>query len=1100
MNDKISMTRCCFRFFLCGIFVLIFIVQSGHVLSAGGLPGNNERVVILDDQLTSQNFGEKIEYLEGYEGQTIDDVISGRNAADFRYADSPFPSMGYSRSAYWIRFKVRNLAPHPVSWYLEYAYSAIDYIELYYPESAGYQFTVMGDTFPFSNRAIRYRNFIFPLITPSGDSTYYMRIISNGSMVIPLTAWNPDYFQQVREKENILYGIFYGFMLAFMCYHLIIFVFTRQRAHLFLSLMIAGVVMFSFVNSGLDFQYLWPFRPGWGNMSNPFSLIAACIPTLLFTRFFLKTSERFILLDRIIIGISIACLISLPAVFIFDYYYITQVSVIFSGLSGAIVIISGVASAVGKIKETRYFLSACLVFIGGVFLLVLRSYGFVPEVFQVTYGYQFGMCLMMFILSLGVADQINALRIEKEKAIGRLKDSEKRYRTLVENAHDGIILMKIENQNPKEGNVKYWVPYANPSFLRMLSCTPGEFYGAQVADFLPDTDKGKKAIWGHYRNRAKGDNQPSTFEAELMDKNGNIVDVIVSSSIIVFLEVKTLLAIVTDVTSLKKAEKTIMHQYQEIHSQYEELEALNEELVQTQNELIDMNDRLAHEKEQLASTLTSIGDAVITTDTEGRITLVNAAAEKLGGWTQAEASGRPVGEMFGFVDDQASLRASDTLSLILKKGGVVMSDTPVVVKGFDGVEHVVEMSGAAITIGDRIIGAVLAIREITERFKLEKELNKIGKLESLGMLAGGIAHDFNNLLTAIIGNLSLAREYAGDNAECRESIEMVEAASQRAVALTRQLLTFSKGGEPVKQTASIVDLLRENVNFLLSGSSVRPEFVFDNNVWPVEIDMDQISQVMHNIIINAVHAMLNGGILTLEAHNVTDPAGVPLPAGSYVEISISDTGCGISRRILSKIFDPYFTTRPNGTGLGLAICYSIIKKHKGYIDVESIEGKGSRFRIYLRASEQKLNRQVSPGQDITRMSGRILIMDDEKYILDASARMLSYLGYTAVSVSDGEEVLKIYEEARRNGTPFDLVIMDLTVPGGLGGLETIGRLRQIDPDVVSIVSSGYSNDPVMSDYSRYGFKGIIMKPYTMKDLMKVVRDILSGSQDRPALS
>lgn len=1080
-----------YRGILSFLFIIVCIFVSDAVLYSAPPRDLRSRVVLIDNNLTKLNIGESIEYMEDYSNLSVKDIDSSRYTGYFQTKHSSFPSFGYTRGAYWVRLRIRNTTRYPVNWYLECGYALMDEITFYSADRDGFHAVKTGDTFPFAQRPIRYRNFVFPIVSQPGENIYYLHIATRGSFVIPLSAWSPEHFHIMSEKENIRFGIFYGFMLAFMVYHLMIFTSIRQKSHLYLSILIGAMSLFSLVNSGLAFQYLWPSSPYWGNAAHPFLTLLGAMFTLTFSRSFLETRNRFPKMDRMILFIVILCLVLAGAVFLFDYYYMTQFAIIIAAITVIMTILVGIVSAFGRVYEARYFLAACLLYVSGILLMVIRSFGFIPDSATISYSYQFGMCLMMFILSIGVVDQIYKLKIEKQKAIDELKDSEKRYRSLVESAHDGIVLMKIDQPNFREGNVRYWVPYANPSFLRMLSCTPDEFYKANIADFLPETFKGKNVVRGHYLGRLRGDNQAATFEAELKDWNGNIVDAIVSSSIINIFNSKMLLAIVTDVTSLKKAEKTILNQYQEIHSQFEELEALNEELVQTQNELLNMNDRLANEKEQLAATLSSIGDAVITTDTEGCITMVNNAAEKLFGWKGCDVHGRAVTEMLRFIDSEAMKRANDTLFSILNRGGVAMTDAPMIAKGFDDVEHIVEMSGAAITIGgDRIIGAVLAIRDITERFKLQKELNKIGKLESLGMLAGGIAHDFNNLLTAIIGNLSLAREYAGENAECRDSIEMVESASQRAIALTRQLLTFSKGGEPVKQTASIIELLKESAGFLLSGSTVRPEFRFDKNVWAVDIDTDQISQVLHNIIINAVHAMPKGGVLTIEAHNVADPLPGKLPVGRYVELMIRDTGTGIPHRILSRIFDPYFTTKTDGNGLGLAICYSIINKHRGYIDVESEEGSGSVFRIYLRASEQTVAENDPSISDISRRSGRILVMDDERYIRDAVVKMLAYLGYDAIAASDGEEVLQFYTVALESDMPFDAVIMDLTVPGGMGGLETMNRLREIDPGITAIVSSGYSNDPVMANYSQYGFRGMIMKPYTMRDLMKALFDIL----------
>jgi len=413
---------------------------------------------------------------------------------------------------------------------------------------------------------------------------------------------------------------------------------------------------------------------------------------------------------------------------------------------------------------------------------------------------------------------------------------------------------------------------------------------------------------------------------------------------------------------------------------------------------------------------------------------------------------------------------------------------------------VVEISHAPVqSANGEILGVVLAVRDITEKHKLERELMKIGKIESLGLLAGGIAHDFNNLLTAIIGNLSLAKMEAGDNRACSEILERIESVSQRAVNLTRQLLTFSKGGDPIKKTASIVELLEESVSFLLAGSNVRSHLTVEGDVWHVDIDPDQISQVVHNLIINTMQAMPKGGNLRINIRNVSDVQWLPLPAGRYVRVSISDEGVGIPQKHLSRIFDPYFTTKEYGSGLGLAITYSIIKKHGGHIDVESSEGMGATFNVYLRASDdEKADGPSSPpGAAVPKREGRILVMDDEEYILELAVNMLRHFGYEVTGVCNGADAVREYRKAKEGNRGFDAVIMDLTIPGGMGGRETLAEIRAIDPHVVAIVSSGYSNDPVMANFRAHGFRGVLTKPYTIEDMIRVIDEAVSSGWDPP---
>ncbi|HEJ83179.1 MAG TPA: response regulator, partial [Desulfobacteraceae bacterium] len=360
--------------------------------------------------------------------------------------------------------------------------------------------------------------------------------------------------------------------------------------------------------------------------------------------------------------------------------------------------------------------------------------------------------------------------------------------------------------------------------------------------------------------------------------------------------------------------------------------------------------------------------------------------------------------------------------------------------------------------------------------------------------AGGIAHDFNNILTTIMGNIALAKDRAAPGDEIFDLLHEAEMGAIRAQTLTRQLLTFAKGGVPVKETASIEDVLRESATFVLRGSKSRCEFSIQEDLWPAEVDTGQISQVIHNVVINADQAMPEGGIIRVAAENcmVRDGQGLPIRPGRYIRISIADQGMGIAERHLSRIFDPYFTTKQKGSGLGLATTFSIIKKHDGHVTVESRLGEGATFHIYLPASEKAPQEKVESG--VIQGSGRILVMDDEALLRKMLGQVLSKLGYESEFAGDGAEAVRMFKEARESGKPFDAVILDLTVPGGMGGKEAIRRLQEIDPGIRAIVSSGYSDDPVLANFREYGFKGMIPKPFDLRSLGKVLHEVVLGGR------
>lgn len=384
------------------------------------------------------------------------------------------------------------------------------------------------------------------------------------------------------------------------------------------------------------------------------------------------------------------------------------------------------------------------------------------------------------------------------------------------------------------------------------------------------------------------------------------------------------------------------------------------------------------------------------------------------------------------------------------------------------------------------------VRNITERKKLEEEQLKAEKLNSLGILAGGIAHDFNNLMTAVLGNISLAKMYLDPDHKANERLTAAERASARTKDLTHQLLTFSKGGEPIKKPVHSGRIVKEATQFALRGTNIKYEFFIPKNLWMINADQGQISQVIHNLVLNAVQAMPDGGVVWVRCQNVTlkGNTALPLPVGRYVKISVEDQGTGIAKKHLQRIFDPYFTTKQTGSGLGLATVYSIIKKHAGYITVESELGTGSTFTFYLPALSRKKTANLTPKTTSFTSGGKALIMDDEKVVRETAAKMLTNIGFNAVSVETGEEAIEAYRKQLKKGERFLIVLMDLTIPGGMGGKETIAQLRKIDPEVKAIVSSGYSNDPVMSNYKQYGFCGVIAKPYDQEELSRVIKCVL----------
>lgn len=503
---------------------------------------------------------------------------------------------------------------------------------------------------------------------------------------------------------------------------------------------------------------------------------------------------------------------------------------------------------------------------------------------------------------------------------------------------------------------------------------------------------------------------------------------------------------------------------------------------------------LAIEKQELAVTLFSIGDGVITTDTDAKVVLINKAAQSLTGWAQKEACGKPLTEVFQLIHEHSREPTSNPVNIALRTGETVELGNHVILVSRDGNERAIADSAAPIRDeAGNVSGVVLVFRDVTEKQRLEAQMVKESKLESVGLLAGGIAHDFNNMLTCIMGNISLSRMEATSPDERAQLLHGAEKAAIRAKDLTQQLLTFAKGGEPIKKPMALEPLVREACDFAFRGSNVHCQFSSERDISGVEIDEGQFRQVLNNLVINARQAMPDGGKVDVRLQNIEIAIGAmpPLPSGKYVKISVMDRGVGIKRELLPRIFEPYFTTKKGGCGLGLATAYSIISKHDGLIKVESTVGAGSTFQIFLPATSKHI---VSLPQELRQTkfsgSGRILIMDDEVAVLKTVGAMLQKFGYEVETALDGAEAIRCYTTAMAGGNRFAAVIMDLTVPNGMGGLDAVKRLLEFDSRLRAIVSSGYSLDPVMANHREYGFVGVIQKPYRSEDLGRVLQEVI----------
>jgi len=647
--------------------------------------------------------------------------------------------------------------------------------------------------------------------------------------------------------------------------------------------------------------------------------------------------------------------------------------------------------------------------------------------------------------NLGIIGAITDIT-ERKRFEKKLQDSELRLHTILNNVGASIFLK----------DTQYRYVYANQLVCDLFGVRPEEIVGKKDSDFFspgsveeimrsdrPVIERGE-TIRREERGLAAADGQPRSYwtvKLPLWDAQGTVVG---------------LCGISTDISERKRAEE-----------------------------------ELREKEEKYRLLFESANDGIFIQDETG-FTDCNEKGAEMYGLTRGEMVGRSLGELapkrqpHGRISSEV---AGEKIRAALDGAPQVFEWQPL---RADGGAFDVEITLSRIELGGKMYLQTI-VRDIRERKKLAQEILKTQKLESLGTLAGGLAHDFNNLLQGVFGYISMAKLTFDERDKALAMLEQAESALHQSVNITTQLLTFSRGGKPVKKAITLGALIKDSVQFALSGSQVGCKLDIASDLWPVEADAGQVGQVVQNVVLNADQAMPEGGTIVIAAKNLRGPKKVQsqtLGEGIYVEISIRDTGIGIPAKHLQKIFDPYFTTKEKGSGLGLATSYAIVRNHGGLIDVESELGKGTAFTIYLPATTAV--EEAIPEREVPSSSDklRVLVMDDEDLLLDVAGGMLKALGHYVETAKQGEAAIEKYRTAMDSGKPYDIVILDLTIRGGIGGRETIKKLLQIDSRVKAIVSSGYSNDQVLSEYQKYGFKACLAKPYKIEDLRNALIALL----------
>ena len=638
---------------------------------------------------------------------------------------------------------------------------------------------------------------------------------------------------------------------------------------------------------------------------------------------------------------------------------------------------------------------------------------------------------------------------ERMRMERRLRANEERFRAVFEGSLDAIFLA-----DPETGRILD----ANPAASELLRREHEEIVGLHYLELA--APRWKEASRRAYDRAITEEEQTTPLEAGMLRADGSEVPVEALAQLIQIDGVPVIHAVVRDISERRRMDEDLRN------------------------------------SEEKFRTLAEAAPAGVFIFQDGRFLYANPALGAIFGYEVRELVGRMGPLDLIHPDDREAANAYARRCLEGDEGG-----SPVLYcRGLHRNGEVIDcevLQGAVAYRGKRAMTGTLV--DVTDLKRVEEELGRVQRIESLGVLAGGIAHDFNNILTAISANISMARMYGNLEEDISRMMEDAEKACIRARNLTQQLLSFATGGAPVRKAVSLVKILEENPQFALSGSNVRCDVSIPKDPWPVNADEAQVGQVVHNLVINAKQAMPEGGVIEIGAENVPPEAlkNVPLEPGRYVRVTVTDHGVGIPDRHLPRVFDPFFTTKQKGSGLGLATSFTIVRNHGGHIQIDSEAGKGTTVRVYLPASD-RASALEGPGERGARQSaGRVLLVDDEEPIRKSVSEALRRLGYAVALARDGAEGIRLYREACEGDGAFDAVLLDLTIPGGMGGKEAVRELLEIDPAARVIASSGYSSDPVMADYRSHGFCEAIVKPYRIDDLNETLRKVIAREAGPP---
>jgi len=1057
------------------------------------IPIHAQTPLVLGDGTGEYPLGSRLEILEDKQKVwSIGEVSSPAFNARFMPSPVDVPNFGFTSSAYWARFRVRNDATSTPLWMLEVAFPDMNRIELYQPlsDGSGFRDTRTGNLLPLATRDVAHHNFIFNVgLIPGAEETIYLRFENTGAMRFPVTLWSPERLLQKIYWEQLKLGIFYGALLIMLAYNLFLFFGLRDKNHLYY---VCFLLSFLWTAASLDrlFERFW-FSPAWNRVAAPLFSSLTLIMALKLSAELLTTRIRLPRLHNVVLALQTglgALIVLIPLI---SRAVVSTLTLTLLLVSSLIILIAGFLVWRQGHREARNFLWAWTGLLGFISLTTLARLGLLPVSIVIEEGPRIGVILWVSLLSLSLADRFNA---EREEAEGVRRDSEEQLRRLSEATFEGIGIID-------EGRVIE----ANFQLAQMLGYEPADIIGMNVMDLVAPESHDLVL-----QEQASGVQVP--YEHRALRKDGSIVPVEVWGRSLPYKGRNVRVTVVRDVTERKQAET-------ELYRRNRELTLLNQVIAATtvnlQAEAIlqTVCRELAHAFE--------VNQAVAILLNKDR-TELKVVAEYLQGAEEVTTS---------LLGESAPLRGNSLFEDLDRLKGPVAIDVARDDARLTPVRNLISPSGIAsilicpIVVEEGIVG-VFSLRTLKPRFfspedfhlirsvaeqvalalaraaliderrALEAQSQQAQKMEAIGRLTAAIAHDFNNMLTAINGFAGLMELDLKPADPHRKHLANILNAGERAANLVRQLLAFGRKQiiEPRVLNLNTTVMEMDKMLQQIIGENISLEASLASGLWQIKADPSQMEQVIVNLAVNARDAMPEGGRLTIQTANaVLDPTFVAChlgtQVGEYVRLTIRDTGHGMSGEIQARVFEPFFSTKDlgKGTGLGLATVHGIVERTGGSICVDSRVGAGTTFDIYVPRETAKVSdSNVSIADKPLGGAETILLVEDDAQVRDLIQSVLGERGYPILIARDAQEALQVAAQYNRR---IDLLLTDVVMPG-MSGKALADEMARTDPRLKILFISGYSDDAI----AHHGVKDpdihLLQKPFSPLDLARKVREVL----------